>query len=92
MDDFDGYYSLDEVCALFANVKRPTIARWERDLGFPPRTYLGKKEPTSSKSKYGEPYTARSKCRIGYDKVKVRKWAQSRPVADPKTILPDEEE
>jgi predicted DNA-binding transcriptional regulator AlpA len=85
------FLSLGEVCTIFG-VSRTTIARWEEELGFPRRVYLGAVRPTRLRN--GR--TKRSNCRIGYPEEEVIAWAQKRmderrspqPEADE---LPDQE-
>jgi predicted DNA-binding transcriptional regulator AlpA len=76
------YYTMMQVCDLL-NVTRPTVDRWIRDLGFPPRTYLGKRRPTRMRTRYGEIVTKRSNCRIGFERAKVDAWIDSREVQTP---------
>ena len=67
------FYSMEEVCRMFG-VTRTTIARWERDCGFPQRTLLGLVKPT----RLANGRTKRSNCRVGFPDVEVDAWAQAR--------------
>lgn len=85
------FYTLDEVCSIFG-VTRTTIARWERDCGFPPRVYLGLVKPTRLR----DGRTKRSNCRVGFPDAEVHDWAQRRMDGRPApsqegTVAPDEE-
>lgn len=72
------WYTLKHICEMF-HIKRPTVARWEEDLGFPPRKYFGRVRRFSQKSKYGETYFRGSTCRVLFDADAVDEWALSRP-------------
>jgi predicted DNA-binding transcriptional regulator AlpA len=72
------FYSLAQVTSMFT-VSRTTIARWESENGFPKRVFLGRQNPVLSKSRYGERYTRRSNCRVGFPVAEVDEWASNRP-------------
>jgi predicted DNA-binding transcriptional regulator AlpA len=79
------FYSMEEVCLMFG-VSRTTIARWEKENGFPLRAYLGSAKPT----RLADGRTKRSNCRIGFPDVEVDSWAQAR--LDERTPPSDEED